>query len=140
MSDEITVSETMTILKDNIDEQTRPNRFLADMTGTKGPTPGLITVPVTGKVVDLSALSLMGGMCRFYNRDDTNYVTIGVYDGTNFFPFCELLPGEFTRVRLSRFINVEFIGSSTGSNSDVNSLMIIANTAACNVLVQAYDA
>jgi hypothetical protein len=141
MALEITVQETMTIRKStaNIDEQTRPNQFTADMTGTKGPTPGLITVPTTGKVVNLTALSTMGGMCRFYNRSLVNFVTIGVYDGTRFYPFCELLPGEFTRVRLSRYLNQEFIGSSSGTNADVNALMIIADTAECEVKVEAYD-
>lgn len=141
MALEITISETMTINKPtaNIDEQSRPNQFTADMNGTKGPTPGLITVPTTGIVVNLSALSAMGGMCRFHNRSTLNFVTVGVFDGSRFYPLMELKAGEFDRLRLSRYLNQEFIGSGSGTNADVNALMIIADTAACEVKVEAYD-
>jgi len=138
MADEIQLQVSYIIRKGNLDEQGRPNQFNLTMTGSKGPTPGSILIPTTGKVVDLSALS-SPGLCWIHNLDSTNFVTGGVYDGSKFYPMFELPPGIAYPILLSRYINQEFVGTGTGTNADINQLMLIADTAACQVIVKAYD-
>jgi hypothetical protein len=138
MADEITFSLGFSIRKGNLDEEGRPNRFTLTMTGTKGPTPGSILVPTTG-IVDLSALDTPGA-CWVHNTDDTNFVTMGIYDGTRFYPLLKFPPDAAYPVILSNYLNQEFVGTGTGTNADINYLMLIADTAACQVIVKAYSA
>ena len=139
MADEIVVTGNLRIAKGNLLYISQPTSFRADMDGEKGPTPGQITALTTGTVINLSQLSTPG-LARIMNLDDTNYVTIGVSDGSDFFPVLEMLPGETFPVRLSRYVNLEFDQTGTGTSADVNRLVAIANTAACEILIEAFDA
>lgn len=120
-----------------------PAAFLADMTGAKGPVPGAFTAATTGTDVDLSELTTPG-VCIIKNFDDTNYVTYGMWDPESnlFYPLGEVQPGEAWPLRLSRFISQEY-GTGTGTGTagpSTNKLRIIANAAACNVSVEAFEA
>lgn len=147
MADEITVNNSLNILVVDpttqeivqLDYQSRPSRFTADMSEIKGPTPGAIEVDTLGVDVDLSQLD-DPGMCWLHNMDATNYVEYGIYDpeGVKFFPLGEILPGECYTIRLSRNFGIEYEGSGTGTSAATNRLRLKANTASCNVRVDVF--
>lgn len=140
MANEATVQSGLTIRRGNQTHQTQPNSFRADVSGLGGPTPGTISVPTAGVDVDFSKLTTPG-LCRIQNLDTTNYITYGIWDpnGYIFYPLGEVLPGESYVIRLSRIIQSELVGTGYGTDTDVNRLRIIANTAACMVLIEAFD-
>lgn len=138
MANEIRVTCSLQIKKGNINYQSRPTAFTADMQGDVGPAVGTILVPLAGVNVDLSQLGTPG-LCRIQNLDTTNYVVIGIYDGSIFFPMLELLPGESYPLRLYREIGTEFTGTGTGTPADVNNLRIKAFGGPCLVLVEAFE-
>jgi len=113
-----------------------PMQFQADLEDLRGPTPGHLLVAVTGTDVSLAQLATPG-FCRIQNLDTTNYVIAGIYDGVSFFPMIEIGPEEFYVVKLYRFLGSEFVG--TGTPADVNTLRLMANTAACKVIVEAFN-
>ena len=141
MADEAQIRSSLFIRKGEIDYQSRPTVFSADVSGTKGPTPGAVTFSTAGEDVDLTGLTVPG-LCRLQNQDPTNYVTYGIWDpeGNTFYPLGELLSGESYVLRLSRDIEEEFGtgGGTTGPNT--NRLRIKADTAACVVLVEVFEA
>lgn len=144
MANEAQVQSGLRVLKrtgtvTQIDYNSRPNAFLATVTGTKGPLPGSITVSTSGTDLDLSGLS-EPGLCRIMNQDGTNYVTLGIYDPTTgvFTPTDEFLPGESFVKRLPRFGPDELTGTGTLPGSD-SVYRLVANTASVNVLVEAFE-
>lgn len=150
MSSEATVRCSLRIRKTSsditlIDYNSQPSAFVTDVDGTKGPTPGAISASIYGTDVDLSQLTVPG-LCRIMNQDDTNWVEVGIWDPEllKFYPLMELLPGESYVLRLSRQLGSEFAeGAGTGTGTtgpDTNRLRIRANNAACNVLVDAFEA
>lgn len=107
----------------------------------KGPAPGAFTAAVTGTNVDLSQLSTPA-YCFITNMDDTNFVTVGVWDPVHaeFHPLMELLPGEGYPLRLSRRLGQEK-GTGTGTYFNEGSrLRVVADTAPCVVKVEAFSA
>lgn len=141
MASEATIRTSLQIRKGNLTYQSQPTAFIADVAGTKGPVPGAISVSVPGIDVDLSELTTPG-LCRIQNLDSTNYVTYGKYDtdSNRFHPLGEILPGETYVLRLSRYLNDEFIGTGTGTPAGSNSrLHLKADTASCNVLIEAFE-
>lgn len=123
-----------------LEYQSRPSAFLADVSGTKGPSPGAIRVPIAG--VDISFPELTTpGLCWLHNLDATNYVEVGIYVPATltFFPLLELMPGECYTVRLSRNLLEQYAGSGTGTTGSINKLRLKANTAPCNVRVDAFE-
>lgn len=148
MADEATINCSLQIRKVDsttnltlIDYQSRPSRFLADVNGTKGPSPGSLTIPVGGEAIDLGEF-VTPGLCRIMNMDPTNYVEYGIWDPILdiFYPFGELLPGEITVFRFSRNIQEEYSGTGTGTTGPDNRFFMKANTADCVVLVEAFEA
>lgn len=123
MADEARVQFSMSIAKGNL-EYTKSGNFQADVATGKGPTPGAIAVSTSGVTVDLSELSTPA-LCVFKNLDATNFVEVGLYISTTFYPLFELLPGESYPLRLSR---------------NVGTLRARANTAAINLVVEAFEA
>lgn len=141
MANEITVRNSLSVKNGNLDFRSNPTVFKADMTGLDGPTPGTITCAVApGTDVDLSELSTPG-MCFVQNLDATNYVTIGIRDPENnlFFPFMELLPGEFSVFRLSRSVEEEFATGTGTVGANTNRIRVVANNSACNVFFAAFE-
>lgn len=138
MANEATIRSSLQIFKQSgdvtvLDYQGRPSTFQADVTGTAGPSPGVVNATTAGVEVDLSALTTPG-LCRVMNLDATNYVQFGVWDGTNFWELGELLPGESYVFRLARTIS-----DGTGTSYTTGSLMLKANTATCICIVEAFE-
>lgn len=97
--------------------------------GQAGPTPGTVLCATGGTTISLAQLTALGGWCEIENLDPTNYVTWGIFaGGSSFVPVGDLLPGEKALFRLAATL----LGSS-------NVLRIVANTAACQVLIAAVD-
>jgi hypothetical protein len=107
MANEATVQSSLTVRKLSgsrpLIDQRLGGQFQADVAGTKGPSPGAVTVTTSGTDVDLSELT-QPGLVVFSNQDATNYVEVGIREpGTStFYPFLELLPGESYAMRFSR--------------------------------------
>lgn len=140
MANEATVTASLQINKGNLQYHSRPTTWRADVTGSKGPTPGAVTVPVTGVAIDFSELTTPG-LCRVANTEGTggNYVTYGIHDGSLFHPLGELLPGESFPLRLSRDLGEEHSDVGTGTTGTVNQLYFKANGGPVNVLVEAFE-
>lgn len=130
MSNEAEIRTTLTIVKGNLEYLNRPSTFSADIATANGPSPGVVSVGTgaTGTQIVLSALSTPA-LTRIMNIDDTNFVEMGTWDGVTFQPLLELLPGESYIIRLSR--NVQDSGDQLRAKAD---------TAAVNLLVEAFDA
>lgn len=103
-----------------------------------GPTPGMISCSTAGTDINLSQLTT-AGVCRIFNKDPTNFVTVGMWDGTHFHPLMEIRAGEFWIFRLSRELGNEY-GTGTSVTSAADTLRIKADTAACEVVVDAFNA
>lgn len=123
-----------------LDYQSRPGSFVADVSVAHGPTPGAFQAAISGTDVDLSKLTTPG-LCVVSNLDDTNYVTVGVYEPNTdyFYPVLDLLPGESYVVRLARFVDRELTGTGTVSGGYNSTLRVVANTASCWVRVDAFE-
>ena len=138
---EATIRTSLQIVAGEIEYANRPTMFQALVTGRKGPSPGAIGCSVAGTNVDFGELTTPG-LCRIQNIDPTNYVTIGIWDPefSKFYPLLELLAGESYIYRLSRDLAWEY-GTATGTASgpETNTLQIRADTAPCNVLVEAFE-
>jgi hypothetical protein len=149
MAKEIRVTSGLTIYKRGTTDtslvlqqyQAQPSSFSADMDGTKGPIPGSFSVGIGGKIVDLSELGTPG-VCRISNMDETNYVTVGIWDpGIDvYYPMLELLPGESYVMRLYRHIQEEYTGTGTGTTGPGNYLFMKADTDTVAVKVEAFEA
>lgn len=134
MVNEIRVNCSLNIKKGNLQYQSLPAQFTANMSGSAGPAPGQITATTGGTNVSLASLTTMGGVCRIQNLDLVNFIDYGIWNGSTYFPLGEVGPGESWPIRLSRFI----LFGATGTAA-VNSLRIRANGASCKVLVEAFD-
>lgn len=139
MANEAQVRCTLQIRKDYLNYYSQPSGFNATVTGTKGPTPGAITVSTDGTDVDLSELD-SPGLCRLMNLDSTNYVKYGIWEPltSTFYPLGELLPGESYVLRLARDIGEQY-ETGTGTTGAVNTFRIQAMNDPCVVLVEAFE-
>jgi len=144
MANEAQINSSLTIRKLSgsialIDYVSRPTAFSADVTGTKGPTPGAVTISTSGTDIDLTGLTTPG-LVRLHNQDATNYVEWGIRDASTgrFYPVGELLPGESYVFRFARSVGDEYY-STTGTDTG-NSLHMKANTDSVVVLVEAFEA
>ena len=121
MASTVTVQSSLAIVQGNLQYRSQPAAFIPTISGTNGPTPGAVTVPVTGVDLSFSQLDAMGGLGRFFNIDTTNFITIGLRDKTTnvFYPFIDVLPGESYVMRLSSKIPKEEVGTGTFSGTNV---------------------
>lgn len=145
MSNEARVQSSLVVRKQasngtvQIDYASRPGSFVASVTGTYGPVNALNSnVSVSGTDLSFSGVT-PGGLAVLTNQDDTNYVTLGVYepDTDFFYPFMELLPGECYCFRFARFVNRELTGTGTlvGYNASIRAM---ANTASVRLKVEVF--
>jgi hypothetical protein len=140
MANEASITSRLLISSGKNKYQSQPASFTADISVFKGPTPGAFTASLLGTDVVLTELDVPG-LCIFKNLDATNYVTIGLRDPetSKFYPLIELLPTEGYVVRLSRLLGWE-TGTGTGTEgSETNVLCVRADTAPCNVSVEAFE-
>lgn len=133
MANTVTISTQLKIVDANGNAiyQSLPTSFTGTQTATNGPSPGMVTATTSGVTVSLAQLST-AAYGRIRNTDPTNFVTVGLYDGTTFRPFCELLPGESYPLRLSRTLLT--------ANAGADVLRVKADTNSCNVLFEIFDA
>ena len=116
--------------------------FTPTVTGTKGPSPGALTIPVYGKVIPLTELTTPG-LCMLRNLDATNYVEWGLYDPQidQFYPLGEIQPGESYVLRFSRNIREQYEGTGTGTTAVGGvEFFMKANAADVVVSVEAFEA
>lgn len=145
MADEARINSSLQIRISNgdtvlLDYTSRPNSFTADVSGTKGPSPGAFSVPVTGKIINLEEL-VQPGLYRISNLDATNFFEYGIYDPQTdlFYPWGECLPGESYIGRFSRNIMEEYLSTGTGTTGSTNRIFLKANTAAVVALLEAFE-
>lgn len=143
MANEIRVNLSLQINRYPTQYQSRPTSFNDDMTGFRGPTPGIVlALTHPGTAVDLSKLDVPGGWCRIQNLDQTYPVDIGVFDTvTNkFYPMCRLKAAKQFILPLA-----PTLGHATGTGSgtspgDADQLYLKAvGTSPIQVLVEAFD-
>lgn len=152
MANEARITSSLAIRKTSgsltlLDYQSRPTTFSATVDGTKGPTPGAITVARTGTIIDLSQLTTPG-LLVIKNLDATYRFEWGIFDPSisSFFPVGEVLPGEVYVVRLSRALLREYStpGTGTGTTGEVNQLRAKAEwgagTAGISASFEAFEA
>lgn len=115
MADEITIQTSLSVRKSELVFAYDSGRYTVDMAGTGGPSPGYVTIGTTEESIAFGELGTQGWL-MLKNLDTANYVrwgfATGVYGGR-----CEA--GETALFRLN-----------PGST-----LYLIANTAACKMLV-----
>lgn len=143
MSNEATIRSGLTIRQSSLFNYNQPGfgLFQASLTTPiKGPCPGLITIPVGGIAVTFPYLTTPG-LCFLKNLSSSNFVEIGIRDPvTNkFYPLDELLPGEEYVKRFSRNLLEYYSGTGTGTSAGINYLWFKANTAPCDVIVDAFE-
>jgi hypothetical protein len=112
--------------------------FRADVTGSKGPTPGSTLIATSGTDVDFTQLTTPG-LVRLTNLSADNYVEYGVREPATgaFYPLGEILPGESYVLRFSRNLREEWVG--TGTSAPTNYFHLRANTAAVDVDIAAFE-
>lgn len=137
MADEATVRGSLNIKTTNLEFRSYPTAFNVDVSGEIGPTPGAFSASTDGTNVDLSELTTPG-LCVIRNLDATNYVEVGIWDGLEFYPIIEVGPGEHYVLKLSRNIGNSY-GTGTGTLGADTSMRIKADTAACVVVVEAFE-
>lgn len=146
MAGEATVRTSLQIRKASgsvvlLNYQSQPSAFLADVNGTKGPTPGAVTVDNAGTDVDLSELTTPG-FCRISNQSLTGYLEYGIWDPETlvFYPFGEVHPGESYVLRLSRNIQEEYIGTGTGTTGATNRIRFKGHEGSTTALIEVFEA
>ena len=149
MSREIQVQAGLTVLKTSppINYRSPVTAFVADLNSASvlGPVGGAALVTTAGG--DLSFGSLVTpGWAWFYNagRYDgvtatTEYVQVGVHDGTLFHSFFELAPGEACVFKFSRDFGEENTVPGTGTSGTVNTLYAKAFGASQNLNFSIFD-
>lgn len=118
MADEITVQASIQVVNGNLRDSFAIGSQSIDQAAYGGPTPGYFTLGTSEETIAFGELSTKG-WCVIHNLDATNFITFGfstgVYGG-------KLKAGEACVFRLN-----------------TTSLYMIANTAACKVLVKGYE-
>jgi hypothetical protein len=115
MADEITIQTSVAVRKNELVFSYDSGRYTIDMSGTGGPTPGYVTIGTSEESIAFGELGTLGWV-MMKNLDTANYVRWGfattVYGG-------RLEAGETAMFRLN-----------PGAT-----LFLIANTAACKMLI-----
>lgn len=119
MADEITIGTFIRVVNGNMKDEFSIGNYSVDQVAMGGPTPGYFTLGLSEETISFAELATKG-YCLIQNLDATNFIKWGfattVYGG-------KLLPGESALFRLNN-----------------TSLYMIADTAACKVLVKGYEA
>lgn len=139
MSDEIRVTTSLSVNKDNLSYQSQPSAFTADMSGSGGPSPGILNVTTSGRNVFFTELT-SPGLCRIQNLSTTYSVRWGIHDGSIFHPVGKILPGETYTIRLDPDLGEEEADTGTGTSAAINNFYVKAVGGTAKVLVEAFDA
>ena len=128
MSDEARIHSYLQIAKGTLEYKSAPVAFQADIATEKGPSPGAFTAISTGNGTQISFANLSTpALAVIHNFDDDNYVDFGIVVSATFYPVAEIQAGEHYIYRFSR-------------NMNKNIFYIRANTASCDVSVEAFEA
>ena len=130
MTQQINGSIGLSINNGNLQFQSS-NHLGATQVNANGPSPGAILATTGGVNVSFAQL-VLPGVCLIKNNDPTNYVTIGLFDGSTFRPFAEVLAGETYLLRFSR--------TMLTANTAADVLRLVANTATVDVEILCFDA
>lgn len=118
-----------------------PQAYQVDVTGTKGPVPGAVTVSVLGTDIDFSELTTPG-LVAIKNLDGTNWVEFGPYDPEldKFYPIFKVGPGRVHVGEFSPNMFEEYPGTGTGTDgASSNRLRFRANGSPVVVSVEAFE-
>lgn len=141
MSREISVRSSITIRSGNLVYQS-PGKslFTSDLNANKGPCPGMVTIPVGGISITFPYLTTPGQVV-ICNLDTANFVEYGIKDpgSGKFYPLGEVLAGESYVFRFSRNLLENYTNTGTGTTGDVNYLWLKADTAPCDVIIDAFE-
>lgn len=150
MADEAQFRVGINILKQStggatfLDFRSSPSGFNMDVAGTKGPTPGSITVTPQGVDVLFEELTTPT-ICWLWNHDDTNDVHIGVRNpGLDIWmPLLKLPPGKGYPIILSEWLGQQYgsgAGTGTGTTGMSDSVLHLKSyNQNCNVFVGAFE-
>jgi hypothetical protein len=100
-----------------------------------------VNATVAGVNVDLSGLTSAPGVgvIRNLNADAvTSYASLGLWDGTEFYPFLECLSGESWPFRLSRVYDRTF-GTGTGTIDQDLQLRVKSSTGIIPITIEVFD-
>jgi len=127
MSNEALIYSQLQIVSGNLEYRSYPNTFQGDRTTAKGPSPGAFQAVTSGTGTQVSLTNLSTpAYAVIKNLDDTNYVDVGLVVSGTLYPLMEVQAGESYTIRFSR-------------NMTTTILYIRANTAACEVVVEAFE-
>lgn len=119
MANEITMTVNFSLTNGNLSFAYQPGQLSVDQSASGGPTPGFLTIGTSEETEAFSELSTLG-YCIIRNLDTTNFIRVGFATGVY---GMRLKAGEIALFRLNP--------STT--------LYMIADTAACKVLVHAFE-
>lgn len=139
MANEITISGRLIVNNGNLQYSSQPSQMQVDQAVAFGPSPGAIYVTIYGTDVSLAQFTTPGEYW-FQNFSDTYTVEYGFYDGVNFIPWGELLPGAFTQGRFSRNLLEEYVGTGTGTSAPINTLRFKARGGTAKVRCDIFEA
>lgn len=131
MSKEFVVSSSLKLNNGNVHFASLPTSFSADQAVANGPSPGAMNATTGGVNVSFAQLTLPG-LAVITNLDQTNFVTVGLYISSTFYPVAEVLPGESYVLRFSRTLLTANAGAAV--------VRLVADTASVHVAVQCFDA
>ena len=123
MANEISLSITFNLANGSHTEKITTGTINVDQSAVGGSVPGVVSIGTSEEDVDLSELSTLGWL-YMRNLDTTNYVSYGKKDGSN---------------------NMQAIGRMEAGEPCLfrlepgATLRMQANTAACNVLIKAFE-
>jgi hypothetical protein len=139
MANEARVSVSLAIKKGNLTYQNSPTSYRATVTYAKGPVPGGKVIATTGTDISFSGLD-RPGLCVLQNLDSANTVRYGLHDGTKFRRWGKLKPGEIAHFRFDELFGETADTPGTGTDSGVEVFHMRADTAPCNVRIEAFEA
>ena len=123
MSNEITLRASMKVVNGNLEiPLLGSSQFQDDQTNARGGQPGTATIGTSEEDVSFGDLTAPGWVW-LVNLDDTNYVKYGPKSGAAMVLFGEIYPGKRA---------LFFLGASV-------TLRMVADTAACDVMIVAAD-
>lgn len=99
MANEITLTGSLQIANGDFKQDWRPGTIQVTQT-TQGAAGGVQTIGTTSEAIVVTDVATPG-YAFFRNLDSTNFVTIGSYVSTTYYPAIKLKAGEYAIVRLA---------------------------------------
>ena len=129
MANEITIQCQLKVSNGGLQYANSPSQFFATQSTANGPSPGAVTVTTGGVTINLSQITTLG-FVRVTNTDATNFVRIGLYISSVFYPMLKLKPLESSIFRLSSDVLT--------ANTSAAVVRAVADTASCIIIFDAF--